>query len=398
MSKLTFPICKAWLFLAMALAMVAAPVQATNTQGGPILDLRLRQERVDDAAFARDANAVTLRARLGYRWLFGSGWQVQLAGEHVQPLFGERYNSTANGEVHYPVVLDPKSTQLSRAFVAYSGEQMIASVGRQLVQLDNQRFFGNSGWRQNEQTFDALALEYRLGTTRLGYIWLDRVNRIHGHDHPNPALRAWDLNGHLITARRDTVLGTLGGYAYLVENRTVAVHSTYTTGLRWTGDQQLGAGILGWSVEYARQRDWRNNPLQINASYHLLEPTWAWRGLLVKAGWEVLGGDGQHAFATPYATLHAFNGWADRFGATPADGLDDRYVGISGKLGKGGWLVVQHDYRADRGGASYGREVDVSFAYPLHDGLTGLVKVADYHSRGFGSSTRKLWLSLDYSF
>lgn len=398
MGKFTFAVWKTVFFFAMALVVVAGPVDVAAMQGEPIVDLRLRFENVDDAVFARDAEASTLRARLGYRWQFDSGWQVQLAGEHVQPLFGERYNSTANGKTQYPVVLDPKSTQLSRAYVAYAGDRFSASAGRQLVQLDNQRFFGNSGWRQNEQTFDALAVEYRLGTARLGYTWLDRVNRIYGHDHPNETQRAWDLNGHLLTARQGTVLGTFGAYAYLVENRTVAGYSTRTTGARWTGAQELGPGTFSWTLDYARQRDWRNNPLHVKADYHLLEPSFTWSGIIFKAGWEVLGGDGQYGFATPYATLHAFNGWADRFGSTPPRGLDDRYVGASGKLGKGSWAIVQHDYRADYGGVDYGREFDASFAYPLQQGLTGLVKLADYHSRGFGSSARKFWLSLDYSF
>ncbi len=49
---------------------------------------------------------------------------------------------------------------------------------------DNARFIGNVGFRQNEQTFDAL----RVGTTYLpdtdiGYTYLEEVHRIFGRDH-----------------------------------------------------------------------------------------------------------------------------------------------------------------------------------------------------------------------
>ncbi|MEI8045213.1 MAG: hypothetical protein WCL11_27625, partial [Verrucomicrobiota bacterium] len=43
-------------------------------------------------------------------------------------------------------------------------------------------------------------------------------------------------------------------------------------------------------------------------------------------GYEVLEGNGTIGFATPLATLHAFNGWADMFLSTPANGLKDFYL------------------------------------------------------------------------
>ena len=45
--------------------------------------------------------------------------------------------------------------------------------------------------------------------------------------------------------------------------------------------------------------------------------------------------------------------------AIPAGGLEDRYLGAGGKLGRGralDWQVAWHDYRADTGG-DYGRSV-----------------------------------------
>ena len=43
----------------------------------------------------------------------------------------------------------------------------------------------------------------------------------------------------------------------------------------------------------------------------------------MKLGFERLEGNGTVALQTPLATLHAFNGWADKFLSTPANGLRD---------------------------------------------------------------------------
>ena len=57
--------------------------------------------------------------------------------------------------------------------------------------------------------------------------------------------------------------------------------------------------------------------------------------------------------------------------------------------------MAYHDYRADRGGR-YGSEWNASLAFPLAQGLSGLLKVADYRADGFGRDSAKLWLQLEW--
>ena len=230
------------------------------------------------------------------------------------------------------------------------------------------------------------------------YAYLDRVQRVFGNANPNPLLRAWDLNANLLNVAQALPLGTLVGYAYSVRNDTVATASTRTLGARWTGTQTAGEAKFGWTLEYAKQDDYANNPASQGASYRLIEPSLTWRGVTIKAGDEVMGGNGHYGFATPFATLHAFDGWADRFLTTPVDGIDDRYLGANGFVGKAAWTTVWHDFHADRGGRAYGTELDAMLTYPLAKGLTGLLKFADYRSDGFSSSERKLWASIEYKF
>jgi len=50
-------------------------------------------------------------------------------------------------------VVDPTGTDVNKGFLKYSNNEFSAVVGRQ-------RFFCGVAWRQNEQTFDALRLQY----------------------------------------------------------------------------------------------------------------------------------------------------------------------------------------------------------------------------------------------
>jgi hypothetical protein len=40
--------------------------------------------------------------------------------------------------------------------VQYATKALDLTLGRQRINLDDQRFVGSVGWRQNEQTFDAV--------------------------------------------------------------------------------------------------------------------------------------------------------------------------------------------------------------------------------------------------
>lgn len=393
---------KTCITIALAAGLPYAAIAATADDGWSG-HLRYRHEAVDDAAITRDASADTLRLRLGYRQTLGSAFSAGLEFEGVAE--AGNFNSTANGETSYPVVADPASLEVNQAWLRWQGTKGGATLGRQRLLLDNQRFVGNVGWRQNEQTYDGLVTDFspRDGLV-LRYAWLDRVHRVFSDEARDPLARERLLDAHLANASWKTPAGTVLAYGYWLQDEDVASASTRTLGLRWTGSRELAATTLGWSLEYAKQRDHADNPLRVDADYFLVEPSATAWGLTWKLGWEQLGGNGSTAFQTPLATLHAFNGWADKFLVTPANGLDDRYASVSGKFGSGrlqdklGWTVAWHDFAADRGGADYGREWDASLSFPLPGGLSGLLKVADYQSDGFARDTRKVWLQVEWAF
>ena len=251
----------------VSLALLATPLIAAETSSKTaseaklLFDARLRIETVDDAAFIEDAKANTFRVRLGYRTAAHDGWSALIEVEHTSHLFGEDFNSTANGNVAYPVVVDPDNTELNQAYIQYApSEATKFMLGRQTVMVDNQRFFGNVGWRQNEQTFDALNVEHRFNNgLNFRYSYLDRVQRIFGDEHPNQNLARWQLNTHLLSLNHAVGLGTLTGYAHFIDNQTLPLSSHQNIGVRYVAKRD-NKDALGWlaSAEYAKQSDYAN--------------------------------------------------------------------------------------------------------------------------------------------
>ena len=111
----------------LATAMTAPSVWAdgAGTQAAPVnaplqleWDARLRHEQVDDDAFSHDADADTMRLRLGLRATFGDGWSALLEGAGVASA-GQHYNSGANGRTAYPAITDPRGSELNQAWLGW---------------------------------------------------------------------------------------------------------------------------------------------------------------------------------------------------------------------------------------------------------------------------------------
>ena len=365
------------------------------------LNLRYRHESVDDDAFARQAEADTLRLRATFNHRFSPRLTAQVEAEGVAEL-GDRFNSTANGQTMYPVVPDARALELNQAWLDWSGDTAGVRVGRQALVLDNARFVGNVAWRQNMQTFDAAQLRWKPNKAiEVQAIYLDRVHRVNGDGARDPLARERRLKAPLLRVSHAVPGGNLVGYGYWVEDRDVASASTRTLGLRWNASRALSKDWKGGlALERAQQVPWAN-ATGGSTAYMLVEPRLERGPLILKAGWERLGAGRGRAFQTPLATLHAFNGWADKFLVTPVNGLRDTYVsaqrGIELGGRKGKWEVAYHDFRADHGGSGYGRELDASLGVTLRPGFDVLAKLADYDSEGFARDTRKLWLQAEWS-
>ncbi len=369
---------------------------------------RYRYEYVDQDNSLKNANASTLRLRLNYRTSPWKGWSAFAEFDHVFHVLVDDFNSgggTSPNRIEYSVVADPDGSDLNQLYLDLdSSDNWKYRFGRQRILLDNERFVGGVGWRQNEQTFDALTLNTTAITnTRLSYSYVNRVRRIFGESVPAGKER---LDGHLFNAKITLNKAiTLTPYLYSLDYADAVSNSSITLGARAAGSHPFGSGSVDWLAEYARQSDAADNPVSYNADYvHLNAAYAAGNGMAIGLGYEVLGSDSGAgtAFSTPLATLHAFNGWADQFLSTPGEGLEDLYATVKFTLSRWNLTAVYHDFSSDSGGFDYGGEIDLSGALKLSDHYGLLLKAAffdaDASSPLANVDTTKFWIMLTASY
>jgi len=234
--------------------------------------------------------------------------------------------------------------------------------------------------------------------TTVTWIYIDRVQRILGDDSPQGE---WDSDSHLVQLETKTPLGQLTAYGYLLDFETAPLQSSATWGARLTGARPLTSGpSITWEVEYARQSDYGSNPVDFDLDYLALSAGLKKDARYVSVGLERLDGNGARGFGTPLATLHAFNGWADVFLATPARGLTDLNLKGGTTLPVGSrklkLAAAIHDFSDADGGLDYGREFDASASLPLTPKLSLELKAARFDGDlpAFADRT-KVWFTLE---
>lgn len=282
--------------------------------GDGSVDFRYRFEYVDQDGLEEQALVSTLRTALRYQTLQYRHTDLFLEMTNVADLGSGPYNLPGGTAVKYPVVADPLLSRVNQAFLRWSHGNGALKGGRQELVYDNARFVGNVGWRQNHQVFDSFRADWTFaGRLDLRYTYIGQVHRITGGE--------LELYGHLGHARFDlNRLGSLSAYALLLDFNDATSLSTNSFGGFWDGSHALNEGpwTFSWRGEYAVQQDGYDNTMKIDANYMHFMGAFGQDRLAATAGFEQLSGspaDGQ--FNTVFATAHKFNGWADKFLATP---------------------------------------------------------------------------------
>jgi len=371
------------------------------------LNVRTRFESVSQDGVLNNASAFTIRTKLNYATKTFQGLSAFVEFEDSRNLAGENYNNTINGNTIYPVVADPSSTELNQGYLTYTGvENLTLRVGRQAVNLNNQRMVGSVGWRQNDQTLDSFLAVYSPTedlTAIYSYVW--NVNRIFSDDHPFGNL---DTDTHVFNVSYSGLgdIGKLSAYGVLVDLNDAPVYglSSSTYGVNFTGSQDVSDGVkFKYELEYATQKGIKDNPVHYKSDYFHAAASFVTNGFTLGGGYEVLGSNGVQSFKTPLATLHKYNGFADKFLSTPGLGLKDAYVKAGYKFSEGSMkgvsaTVIYHDFSSEEGGVSYGSEVDWVLAVPIDDTFKLLFKGAHYSADAHGTDTTKFWVQLGAAF
>lgn len=408
MRRITSPAALATFLVTTAVATGAAAQTTQTAQTAAdsakfIFDSRVRYEGVDQDGLDR-ASALTVRARLGWRSERRANLQFLIEGEAIGALVDD-YNDTIHGPARYPVVADPETVELNRLQLSWTGlPDTEVILGRQRLVLDNARFVGNVGFRQNEQTFDAVTVRTRaFKPVEATYAYIDRVHRVFGDDSP---VGEWRSDSHLLNLSVPTPIGKLTGYGYWLDFDNAPAQSSATVGVRLAGSRPVSPALTAhWTLEQARQSDHGRNPVRFDVDYTLISGGVSHGPFAATLAHERLGTDNGQAFQTPLATLHVFQGWADVFLTTPAAGLRDRSATAAWTVrqppvGRSAVLSLSarefHDADGDTG---YGREFDASARLVVDARWAVEAKVARFDgARPAFADRTKVWVSLEHSF
>ncbi len=379
---------------ALLMVLIVPSVNAADTgneQGKFFADFRLRYESVAENNALEDADALTLRSRIGYQTESYEGFSALIEGENIIELiddFSAPQIGIRTGE--FSTIADPENTEIDQAYIQYSRNGLTAKLGRQVLTLDNHRFVGHVGWRQDRQTYDGLVIEYKPSSKWvINGSYIDRRNRIFADDADV------DSQDVILNSAYNTSFGNVIAYAYLLDADDNTSDSLDTYGLRFKGEDKVGETNVSYTLEYANQDSGDGT----NTDYVFLEGSATLSGITAKLGYERLGSDaGQQGFATPLATLHGLNGWADVFLSTPDHGLEDVYVGLSGSLAGGNWVAVYHDFSSDDSLGSFtdlGDEIDLRYSRKFGENYWAGIKLANYSAGASAFNlvdTDKFWV------
>ena len=396
------------------------------------VNFRTRYEDVDWDGYEH-ANALTLRSRLSYQSGAWNGFAMTMEMDNVTEASHDVNYATWNadpinaGSVKHAVISDPEGTDLNQALISYTTFNNQIKYGRQRIVLDNARFIGNVGWRQNEQTYDGVSFTNKaIRYTNIFVAHVTNVNRVFGNEIPIQGDYKQDSN-FINISYTGFEAGKLSTYAYLIDNlndellvgtgataNKSAAISSDTYGLRWASTANPA---FMYTVEYATQSDAHNNPVTYKANYIFAEASTTLGHFVPALGYEVLGSDGGNkGFATPFATLHSFQGWADRFLTTPKEGVKDAYVSLTTTFMGVQIVTAYHDYKADEKSLAagptkgkiidFGNELNVSVSkkfgavaytakYALFNNGDWVQKIG---SKSLVSDTAKVWLQADWNF
>ena len=355
------------------------------TEGKANIDSRIRWEQTKRGD--SDPDGISIRTRIGYTTGNYQGLRGMLEMENISIPFN----------ADQPNGLDVTTNELNQLWLIYTNSDLgSVKLGRQVYTLDDHRFIGHVGWRQNIQTFDAVTTETAIGdqlTLRTGFI--NQVNRIN-------ATRQ-DMNGSLVNlhlAYSDYLKFT--AFGYFLNFDSFAVDSD-SIGVRVTGKLPLSDNALGYAASYAsqdqptRNKKYDYSSVEVNAKLNPLDLTF---------GYEVLEGDANHSFSTPLATVHKFQGFADKFvgntiNGTLVNGITDLYFGVSYKLPIGNGAVtkaIYHVFEAETGNVEYGNEVDLVLSYKFNAYLNTLIKFADYNAEDSSNDTQMLSFEINFKY
>ena len=342
------------------------------------VDARLRYEEFDlhNGAPINDRSGTSFRVRYGYTTPDFSGLTAMVEGETLTRVGGEV------NDIH-PLDEAGDGTDLNQLWLQYEDANYgRIKIGRQIYALDDHRFIGHVGWRQNIQTFDAVTAEFtgieKLSIKSFYLAQQHSVNQLHND------LDALGLNVTYTFAPNLAL--TMFYYDIEGDEASNMNASNKTLGARASGTLRVQDLPIIYAASIAEQTDTGPSTLNYNAAYYAADISTKIKAVTLGGGFEIF----ESNFRTPLATVHKFNGFADALLPTGGftNGLEDFYVYAGYTLPVGNGIkakVIYHWFDSESAGASGqdgGNEIDFIVSYPINQYFSLLAKYGDYDSDG----------------
>lgn len=373
--------------------------------GKPTVDFRLRYENALQDPL-QDAKATTLRSTVGFETaeLCHTILYVELVD--VASFFGQRYNPGVPelAKPTYSTINDPRGAGLTVAQITYNGlDRTLIKLGRQYIQLDNERFVGKNDFRQYPQSFDAGAISSTL---------IDNLNLYYafvGEQNTNFSNGRTPNSRHNLTTNLFHVdwsgyqYGNIIAYVYLNKDRTITTNSNSSIGFRIAANAEKFSEF-DYTLEFARQHSKFGNPNSYSAYYILAELGKTIDFFTGLIGAETRSGSstGQNQmFITPLGSNDNFNGLAQVFTTPPSRGLQDNYATLSATHSNVTLNLTYHYFLLNKGPGpkNAGQELDISASLKLNDQMLLSMAYAKYNPKNnVAPKTRRIWVMLAANF
>ncbi len=368
--------------------------------------IRLRYNYADDDLVAETGNAFTAQFTLRAEAELLPKTSALVEAEGVVEIIGDFNDGTGN-RPDFPFIPDVEGLELNRAqIVSEIIPNTRLTLGRQRIVYDDGRFIGDVFFRQNTQTFDAVRGRWQLPKTAfIDGAYINKTLRPLGDDNPAGRFRG---DSYVVNGNFPTPFGRLIAYHYALDLSTsgppsVDGASNKTSGAQLSGRRHWDDKGLIWDIAYARQSDFADNPNDYRAEYGLVSLRGEIGRFNLTGRAEILGGSEVQGFQTPIATLHRFQGFADRFLQTPVDGVEDLSVQAGYKFGDIGvfkdvrGFARHHWFSAARGGLNYGTEIDAALQFKIND-IALFLDFANYSANDFSADTQQVFLTISKAF
>ena len=409
------------LAIAVILAALGAPgVSAQGatdapdlTAGRPILEFRPRYNHIEETSKPLTTEGWTYRAIVGWRTAPWNGWRFTLEAIHADNIGSKRFNDDGSqiGTSPYPLLPDPRVTDVNQAFVDYTGiEGLRVRAGRQVVRMDNQRFVSDNDFRQTPQLFDGVYAAYGAAEgVELTAAWFGNrrttsgendsvgLTLLHGAWNPAP--------GHALAAyayfHDQAQNGAFTGFA---DNSYRIVGARAEGAWRVSGTPLPGADALDfvYVAEVARQDDYAGGDSRIDADYWRAGGGLATDRWTLRYDYEVRGSNrGLYGLQTPLTDFYAFNGWTLHFFNTPRTGLRDSWLTGRYAIGPFVFFGEEHRFQSDYANQDFGRETDLGITWNAFEGGVLRLQHARYRHGPvvpLHPDVSKTWLTFTYTY